>query len=409
MEGRRVAVFACPYAGHTAPLLPLVAGLADRGLTPYVFTSRGFAEAFERVGARFVDMFGRYPLEDADDESLPVVSRHVTFAAHYAADLLRDLRELRPSLVVYETFAVVGRVLATAMGLPYVNVSAGHNLAPAAFLERLRVDPRVAISPRCLRAVEELRDHWGIADASPFSYVTGISPFLNLLCEPSVWLTEDERRVFEPVAYLGCLPPVAELEARRADVRPSYFGDARRKVYASFGTVPWWYWSADVVAGLEAVTQAVRTLPETHGVIGLGGADFPPERVAAWRRQGMTVLPYVDSWLALRDADVFITSQGLCSTHEAIYSRVPMVSYPFFWDQPELAGRCAAFGVAVPLVEAPRAPVKAEDVVAALRMVDEQRQQMLDALDHARNWELDVLAGRNGVMDLVTELIGQAA
>src|SRR5579884_2208948 len=202
MVSRRVAVFASPYAGHAGPLRPLVAGLADRGLTPYVFTSRGFAEAFERVGGRFVDLFGRYPLEEADDESLPVMSRHVTFAAHYAADLVREVRELRPSIVVYDTFAVVGRVVATALGLPYVNVSVGHNMAPAVFLERLRVDPRVAISFRCLRAVEDLREHWGIADASPFSYVTGISPFLNLVCEPRAWLTEAERRVFEPAAYL---------------------------------------------------------------------------------------------------------------------------------------------------------------------------------------------------------------
>ena len=52
-----------------------------------------------------------------------------------------------------------------------------------------------------------------------------------------------------------------------------------------------------------------------------------------------------------RGRRVFVTHHGLNSTHEAIYHRTPMLSYPFFGDQPYLANRCRDLGLSVPLVD----------------------------------------------------------
>src|SRR5207253_4766275 len=95
---RRVAVFAMPEAGHFQRLRPLVAALAGRGFEVTVFTHRDFEAATARAGGRFADLFGRYPIEDADGESLPVPCRFVTFAACYAEPLRRELESLRPAL-----------------------------------------------------------------------------------------------------------------------------------------------------------------------------------------------------------------------------------------------------------------------------------------------------------------------
>jgi UDP:flavonoid glycosyltransferase YjiC (YdhE family) len=400
-----VAVFAPAAPGHFGPLRALVAGLAQRGATAHVFTGSAFATEVESAGGRFVDLFGRHPAEAADDESIPYTSRYVTFAAHYADDVVREVAALKPSLVVYETFSVIGRVVAIALGLPYVNVSSGHNVDPERFLARLRVDPRVRTSERCLRAVEVLRDRYGIADASPFSYVTGLSPFLNVLCEPEQWLTEDERRVFEPAAFFGSLPPA---QALRAPAPGAGFGDAPLKVYASLGTVPWWYWPGEALAALEAIAAAVRSLEAAEALLSLGGADVAPDRVAELRGPGVRVVPYANTWSALHEADVFITAHGANSTHEAIYCGVPMLSYPFFWDQPELAERCAQHGIAVPLVDEPRAPLRSGAVAAGLAALAERRAPMTEALERARAWELEVVAGRERVIDRILALAAQA-
>ncbi len=66
---------------------------------------------------------------------------------------------------------------------------------------------------------------------------------------------------------------------------------------------------------------------------------------------------------------MFVTHHGLKSTHEAIWQRVPMISYPFFGDQPALAALCQRLGLAVPLVPDVMGAVRSADVrhaVAAL-------------------------------------------
>jgi UDP:flavonoid glycosyltransferase YjiC (YdhE family) len=117
------------------------------------------------------------------------------------------------------------------------------------------------------------------------------------------------------------------------------------------------------------------------------------------------VAGYVDQWQVLREADVFVTHQGLNSTHEAIFNRVPMLSYPFFWDQPALAGTCGRMGLAVPLTNLPRGPLQEEEVHAALSKLS-RRGTALDAdLAAARDQEIEVIADRDDVLRRVKDLI----
>ncbi len=153
--------------GHLRRLLPLVAGVVARGGIAHVFTHRRFEPEVRAAGGRLVDLFGRYPLDAADASSFPIALRSVAYAGHYAAAVQRDLEALRPALVIYDTFAMVGRVVAARMGIPYVNVCAGHNVEAGRFQRMLAADPRVFVSGQCLEAVQVLRTQLGIADASP--------------------------------------------------------------------------------------------------------------------------------------------------------------------------------------------------------------------------------------------------
>jgi hypothetical protein len=100
-----------------------------------------------------------------------------------------------------------------------------------------------------------------------------------------------------------------------------------------------------------------------------------------------------------------ITHHGLNSTHEAIFHRVPMISYPFFWDQPALAARCQAFGLAVPLVAGQREPFGEIDVHAALDRLSAGEGAMQSALARAREWELAVMANRPAVLRQLVDLM----
>ena len=310
--------------------------------------------------------------------------------------------------MVYDTFAVVGHVAALALGIPYVNVCAGHNADPAQVVPALRADPRVDLSPACCRAVEYLRAHHGLDDASPFSYASGLSPHLNLYCEPPAFLTEAERRPFEPIAFYGSLPPVEELDAReRAAGAPPFGTDpAGLRIYVSFGTVVWRYWAAEALDALATIAEHLR-FEERRARGGEPGRRERGRRVGPQDLEpNVRVERWVDQWRVLQDADVFVTHHGLNSTHEAIYNEVPMVSYPFANDQPALAERRRELGLAVPLAGAPRGTVTSEGVGSALAELSATAEPVRARLAEARGWERQVIAGRASVLERITALAG---
>jgi len=394
----RIAVFCTPEPGHFQMVRPLLAGLVRAGADVRAYTHRDFEPRVREAGAAFTDLFAAWPVERADARSTPVPCRYVSHAAAFAADIAQDIAGFGATLVVLESFSVAARVAAGMLGVPWVNLLPGHALVPARFLRRLATDPRVNLSPECENAVATLRDRGLLPDASPFSFVTSLSPFLNLSCEPEGFLDGEERRALEPLAFFGCLgeaPP-----ARRARAVP-------RRIYASFGHIVWRYFRAEALACLRALSEFVGARPDLTALAGLGGAALAPAELRALAGPRMHVLDRADQLAALDEADVFVTHHGLNSTHEAIVRTVPMVSYPFFWDQPDLAARCQAMGLAVPLVEAPRAAPRPDDFAAALEALTRDAERRASRLRRARDEELEVIAGRDAVLERLLALAGR--
>ena len=396
-----------PEVGHFQRLHPLISGLSGCGLKAHVFTHRMFRSHVEHEGAVFFDLFSKYPLERADDESSPIPCRYVTFAGKFAGPIRRDIESIEPSLVIHDTFAVIGQVVSPLLNIPNVNVCAGHNVVPALYLTALRQDPRVKLSRRCLHAVDVLQRSYGLTDASPFSYVSSISPYLNIYCEPPEFLDEVERKAFEPIAFYGSIfPPKEKKNRMRQD--HSWFGPGsagKLKVFVSFGTVVWRYYAADALRALNTLAAAFADLDDLCSVVGLGGTDIGRQAIASLSRPNVFIENYVDQWDILQEADVFLTHQGMNSTHEAIFHRVPMISYPFFWDQPELAAKCRKLGLAIPLTESPREVFGQDRVHAVLRKLVDERESMQAALSRAREWEQAVIDNRPAVHQRIIDLI----
>jgi UDP:flavonoid glycosyltransferase YjiC (YdhE family) len=387
--------------GHFQRMRPLISAVAKRGIDVYVFTSDHFARAVSDAGGQFVDLYAGRPLDEADRISRPFPCRSVSFAGHFGEAVAKEVAALAPSHIVADTFAVVGRVAATELDLPYVNVCNGHNSNPAVVVPRLRVDPRVDIAPSCWRAVETLRDRFGMDNASPFVYADGLSSLLNIYCEPPQYLTDEERRAFEPVAFFGSLASLNELEAngRARGIAWPGDGNADVRLYSALGTGAWRYYRAEILAAFVAISDAVARRPSWTAQLSMGGGDFSADEVATLQRPNVKASSFVDQWAVLRQADVFVTHHGLNSTHEAVFNEVPMLSYPIFGDQPGMAARCAELGLAIPLVTTPRHPIDADHVEAAIDSLVADDDKIHSSLARARTWELDVIASRDEVVD----------
>ena len=395
-----------PDRGHFNRLRSVIGRLVQLGAPTHVFTDRRFQPDVEAAGARFGDLFAGGSIESADDESWPFPVRFVTFAASAAERVCREVSAIGAALVVHDTFAVIGKVVARRLGLPHVNVCAGHQVVPAEFQEIMRRHPRVHVSTRCRDAIAWLRSTCGLTDVSPFWYVSAFSDDLNLYCEPPEFLASEHRAVFEPVAFYGSLP---DREPDTSDGMPAARRsppDGRvRRAYVSFGTVIWNSRTREALAALEAIAAALsRRRIET--TISLGGAEIDAETRVALARPGVVVASFVDQVAELATAGVFITHHGLNSTHEAIHHRVPMISYPFFWDQPGMARTCERLGLATPLGEGAMSAVTVDHVLGAIDRIERNRDAMRAALDLAAGWEEAVIRGRPAVLRRMLEIAG---
>ena len=184
----------------------------------------------------------------------------------------------------------------------------------------------------------------------------------------------------------------------RSDVTPAerewaarrWFGaDAERKLklYVSFGTAIWMSRTTEALSALQAVAAWAGRQRGVRVVISLGGAEITNGQRQELERSNVSVARYIDQWSVLASADLFLTHHGLNSTHEAIAHEVPMVSYPFVWDQPGLAATCQRLGLAVGLVGDVMAAVQPRDLDRALTVVLQNRPMMNQALGDAHEWE----------------------
>ena len=401
---RTIAVVCMGGAGHVQVLRPVIAGLARRGYDVRVLTRADYRATVAAAGGQFADLYAERPLDAADATSTPLPCRFVSFAAEYAASVAREIATFTPALIVYDTFTVVAPVAARMLDLPYVNVCPNHAPVPGRAGAALRADPRVRVSDACRRAVERLRREHGMHDASPFAYVETLSPFLNLYCEPPEFLPAEDHAAFAPVEFLGSLAP----ELAPPPPAPPPPPRRRPRVYVSFGTGVFRYFAPSALAALRAVGWALAGR-DLDVVVSLGGHELAPAVRAALAAPNVRVERWVDQWTALAAADAFVTHHGLSSTHESIFHGVPMISYPFFGDQPALARRCQDLGLARALGDEPRAPIDPDALRAAITRATERRADFAPRLAEARGWELRTLARREAVLDRVLAATGAGA
>lgn len=394
-----IVVFAMREQGHMNRLLPIVEGFVERGHPVHVFAAEPFGSAITSLGAQFVDLFaGRAP-ERLDAESFPRARRYLAFTAAFLDEITSDVEALAPALIVYDAYAVPAPLVARQLGLPAVNVCSGHVSCAARYLDGSRASAFEVTSDECLHALSTLRERYGFEDVNVYSYYD-LSPDLNIYCEPPQYLPSEFRPMFEPLAFFGSVPSAQD--PRRRGGRAA-FHTAGKKAYVSFGTIIWLYYRAEAILALETLS-GVLSEEGFETIITLGGHEVEPDVLRSLARPGVRVEHYVDQWAVLAEADLFVTHHGLNSTHEAVFQEVPMLSYPFFGDQPDQARRCQELGLAIPLAETPRAPLEASAVTEALRRLERDGDAIAGRLSEASGWERQVMAARDAVFERMLAL-----
>ncbi len=337
----KIAWFCIPAAGHTNPTLAVVRRLTEAGHAVRYYSFEMFREKIESTGAAFIpvdDYCAEMQLSPADGKR---IATDVAFATKVLADttlaldeaMLTELQAFQPNVIVADSMALLGKLLAIKLGVPFVSSTTtfAFNKESAQVMHQGLGDLfKLLLSlPKINRQLKRLQQKGypvkSILDVIQNDNDTNTVVYTSKYFQPSADSFSDKY------AFVG--PSVTE----KAPL-PRQTGLPR--VYISMGTV-----NNDMPALYRTCIDALSDRYEL--ILSVGNqvdpaclGELPPH---------VTVAQHVDQMAVLADCDAFLTHCGMNSVSEALYCGVPLVLYPQTAEQRGVANRTSDLGAGVVL------------------------------------------------------------
>lgn len=355
--------------GHVLASLPLVAELAKQGVRVTYFTSENFRSMVEAVGVDFAPVTtvltnqGKADKDVARNMDAELPLRFLSEGAAAVEEILARLREDLPAAVITDTLAISGRLAASALHIPYIQMftsyASNEAFHVADHLPQVSDDDPARVEARQL--AERLTAAYGVEHLDIRKIFGGSRCGLNIVTiqkefQPAGELFDDSY-VFAGAQIIrrtgaSWTPPENELPL----------------VYSSLGTLfnhwPEFY---------RMLGEAVRGLPVN--VVASIGSSIQPEELGELPAN-MQVQAFLPQLEVLERASLFLTHAGIGSVMEAVYYGVPMLAMPQMGEQVLTALRMQELGLGEAIVD------KSQVTTALLR--DRIERMLADEALHQR-------------------------
>lgn len=325
--GLNAVVFGFPIRSHTVPSLPIVRELLNRGARLTYYSTSKFRPLVEAVGARFA----AYPsacesLGDSIDTA-GHIRRVVEVTTRILPRLIAEMEE-RPSLIIFDSQALWGRLIARDLGT--ISVASITTFAFTRSMVQLlgHSEGGGLDGPYVAEAIAQLNR----GDIVDYADVI-VAPGDLKLVYTSRFFQPGGRFFDDSYLFMGPL-----LDGRPRDGVDVSSSGARPLAYLSFGTI----FATDL--GLLNRISAILSAAGWRVVVSLGD----PQRMAAgdWPPH-VQVHSFVDQMAVLSRAGLVVTHGGMSSVSEALAHGIPLIVVPQTVDQHLVARRVAGLGAAV--------------------------------------------------------------
>ena len=349
----KIAWFSIPAHGHTNPTLGIVKELVSAGHQVYYFSFEMFREKIEQAGAEFIACDG-YDFEMEDKENADRVGKDKAFATELlvSSTLALDemttqkVKEIKPDVIVSDSVAFWGKLVAMKHGLPYVSSTTtfAFNQHSAKYMKETPWDiaKMLFTMPKINKHISRLREKGypvkSILDIVQNDNETNTIVYTSKYFQPCSDTFSDKYHFIGP-----SIRPVKEPMEKTAE----------KTVYVSMGTVN---------QNREFYRNCIRALGRTDWqvIISMGTNPEHFDHVPA----NIQIYEYVDQMAVLSITDAFITHCGMNSASEGLYFQVPLVLFPQTPEQGAVAKRVEELGAGVRLNS-----ISEEDILQALQKV----------------------------------------
>ena len=349
----KIAWFCIPAHGHTNPTLGLVKEMTDAGHQVFYFSFEQFREKIEHAGARFISCDG-FNFEMEDKENADRVGKDKAFASELlvSSTLALDemttekIREIQPDIVVSDSVAFWGKLVAMKHQLPYVSSTTtfAFNRYSAQYMkhgigETIKM---LFTMPKINKQIARLREKGypvkGFLDIIQNDNDTNTIVYTSKYFQPRSETFSDRYHFIGPM-----IRPITSPFEKTAE----------KTVYISMGTVN---------RNPEFYRNCIHALGQTDWqvIISMGTNPERFEHVPP----NIQIYESVDQMAVLSIADAFITHCGMNSASEGLYFRVPLVLFPQTPEQGAVAKRTEELDAGVMLKS-----ISEEDILSAVKQV----------------------------------------
>lgn len=347
--------FLTPNAyGHVTPALPLVRELVRRGHRVSFAVGPDLEHLVRQTGAEPVvlptDLQNPPMFEHFTTEDLTEVLRIGLAERRTSMPVLMDYyRDNKPDVVCTDQLDYHGQLLAEALSVPYAYlVPTMATNEEDSLTDLLMSEPLDFSYPPLVQAQQECRDFF--AGYGVYKELNAAEPArLNLVFVPDEFQRGADK-FDDTFHFIG--PGIGD-RSQEGEYRPKVPG--ARLLYIALGTIwndrpEFFHHCMDAFADTDwQVVMAVG------GKVDLGDRTPPPN---------FDIHRHLPQLAVLRQADVFLTHNGMGSTMGAVYCGVPMVSAAQVPEQMANARRVEELGLGRRLTD-----TSAEGIFAAVRSV----------------------------------------
>ena len=349
----KIAWFCIPAHGHTNPTLGVVKELTSAGHQVFYFSFEMFREKIEKAGAVFIGCDG-YDFDMEDKENADRVGKDKVFATELlvSSTLALDemttekIGEIKPDLIVSDSVAFWGKLVAKKHGVPYVSSTTtfAFNRYSAKYMKETPWDiaKMLFALPRINKQINRLREQGypvkGLLEIVQNDNDTNTIVYTSKYFQPVAETFSDRYHFIGP-----SIRPITEPVAKTAE----------KTVFISMGTVN---------QNRELYRSCIHALGKTgwQVIISMGTNtehfDNLPDQVQ--------IHASVDQMAVLSIADAFITHCGMNSASEGLYFKVPLILFPQTPEQGAVARRTEELGAGIRLKS-----IAEKDILEAVQTV----------------------------------------
>jgi MGT family glycosyltransferase len=324
----KIAFFNIPAHGHTNPTLGVVKELISRGHEVWYYSYDLLREKIESSGAHFISC-DEYDLQTRLSENDRLrLGKDLAFSTKLIVDttlalddvIIRDMLTLKPDVIVSDSMAFWGKLIALKLGIPFVSSTttfAFNRYSSKIIKQSSGSLIRLLFSmPKINKDLNRLRTK-GYNIKNVFSIITNDND-TNTIVYTAPEFQPCADTFSDKYSFVG------------ASIRPIEKAMEKPKeklVYISLGTINnsnLNFYKNCISAFEDGKYSVIISVGEQLGSNSL--TDIP---------DNITIAQSVEQMAVLAVADVFLTHCGMNSVNEALYFGVPMVLFP---QMPEQSG-----------------------------------------------------------------------